>query len=175
MKDSIMKIFEKLEQSKQEILTFLRTQDSNDLKRSAEGSWSMIQAMRHIQKTEESIMAYLTKKMQAGEGMRDRTIKGRIALRFMFFAFFLRLKFKAPKSLPDPEITPLEELETDWNLSREQMKNFIRDFPEKWKIKAIYKHPAGMRINLSDTIRFLNVHLRHHIHQVHRIKKSLGS
>lgn len=173
MKNSMMRNFQKMERSKQKILIFLRTQESNDLGRSTEGNWSMIQAMRHIQRSEELIVAYLEIKMQAGEDMPEGTLKGRIALRFMFFAFFLRLKFKAPKNLPDPEITLLGELETDWSLSRDRMKNFIVDFPTKWKKKAIYKHPAGMRINLSDTIRFLNVHLRHHIHQVHRIKKNL--
>jgi len=173
MKDSTWRGFQKLERNKEKILIFLRTRNADELKNSADGSWSMIQAMRHIQMSEDSIVKYLEKKMKAGDEMPIGTVKGRIYLRIMFLAFFLRFKFKAPKSLPDPSITSLEELEADWNRSRERMKEFIIDFPAKWESKAIYKHPAGMRVNLADTIRFLSVHLRHHIHQVHRIKRSL--
>lgn len=165
----------KLENAKDEILNFLQCQGPTDLNKSIGESWSMIQAVRHIQFVEESIIAYMKKKIQAGDNLPYRSLKGRLMLFVLFIVFFLRIKFKAPASVANPKISSLEELEVDWKNSRENMKEFLDDFPAKWETKAVYKHPAGMRINLSDTLRFLNVHLRHHIHQVHRIKKSLGS
>ncbi len=167
--------FSKLEENKKEILNFLNAQDPSDLTRSEEGSWCMIQAIRHIQISEDSILTYLEKKIQQGDEMPERTFIGRISLVIFFFAFSLKFKFKAPEAVRNPPITSLDELANDWELTREKIKSFITTYPEKWEQKAIYRHPVGFRITLTNTIKFLNVHLRHHIHQINRIKSSLGS
>jgi len=156
-------------------LNLLQSQEPSDLTKSIGESWSMIQAVRHVQFVEKSIISYMKKKIQAGDSLPNRTLKGRLMLLGLFLVFFMRVKFKVPASVASPKISSLEELASDWENSRKNMKEFLDEFPDKWKTKALYKHPAGMRLDISETISFLNVHLRHHIHQVHRIKKSLGS
>ncbi|MCP4459326.1 MAG: hypothetical protein GY816_15095, partial [Cytophagales bacterium] len=147
MKESILESFEKLKGSKKEIMMFLEAQHPKDLEISNEGGWCMIQAMRHIQFAEDSIVTYLSKKMQAGDDLPERTFRDRISLAILFLVFFLRFKFKAPKTARNPLITSLDELEKDWDLTRNRLKSFISQYPDKWYYKAIYRHPAGMRLN----------------------------
>ena len=174
MKESILGSFQKLERSKEQILTFLNVQDVNDLERAKEGQWSMIQAIRHVQISEDSIVAYLQKKIQAGDKLPERNLKDQVRLRILFLAIFMRIKFKAPATLADPRISTLDELKKDWKVTRDKMKDFIDKYPDKLKKKAVFRHPAGMRLDILDTLHFLNVHLSHHIHQVGRIKRSLS-
>jgi hypothetical protein len=135
--------------------------------------WAMIQALRHIQVSESTSVAYLNKKKLAGDALKESGLKSSIALSLINVAFKSGLKFKAPAVLKDPQITSLEELIEDWEQTREQIRLFLEEYPEKWESKAVYRHPFAGMLNVNDTIRFFNIHQNHHIRQVHRIAKHL--
>lgn len=123
--------------------------------------------------SEDLSLQYMLKKSKAGDDMLQRQLKPRLLLQVLYVVFALGMKFKMPKVLTGPEITSLEELENDWNQTREKLKNFIEKYPEKWNNKAVYKHPFVGMLNLKDSVSFFNSHLNHHIIQVKRIDKML--
>lgn len=175
MNDSIIGNFEKLEEQKVKILFFLASQDSARLEMIKAGSWSMIQTVRHVQMSEESIISYMEKKINAGDDMIEESMKDRFLLSLLSLVFFLRIKFKAPDIIANPPITSLEKLESDWNVTRERMRAFITKYPIKWQKKAVYRHPIGFRASLKGALKFFNIHQKNHINQVYRINKSLRS
>ncbi len=173
MTDSLRRDFEKLEKEKAQVLTYLRSQSRDRIVLQPPGGWCMVQAMRHIQMSEDLSLQYMQKKSKADDEMLERQWKPRVWLQVLYLVFALGLKFKMPRMLTGPEITSLEDLESDWNETREKIKIFLEDYPERWNNKAVYKHPFVGMLNLQDTVRFFSSHLRHHIIQVKRIDKAL--
>ena len=175
MNQSILRQFEVLETNKADILQFLREQSEDDLTKKLPEKWTMIQAMRHVQMSENGSLQYMKKKIQAGDDLPTRGLIPRFYLLLLLFVFKIGLKFKAPEVIANPKQTRLNELENDWNQSRNEMKEFLDQFPGKWENRAIYRHPFVGRLNLYDAMRFFNSHLNHHTRQVYRIKKQLRS
>lgn len=173
MNDSIMRDFERLEKIKTDTLAYLRSQPEERIAKCPPHGWCMTQAMRHIQMSEDLSLQYMMKKSKAGDEMLPRPLRPRLLLQVLYFVFAIGLKYKMPKVLTGPEITTLDELEKDWSETREKIKAFIQEYPEKWSKKAVYKHPFVGMLNLSDTIRFFESHLKHHIIQIKRIDKML--
>ncbi len=173
MTDSLRRDFEKLEKEKAQALNYLRSQPEDRLALQPPAGWCMIQAFRHIQISEDLSLQYMQKKSKAGDEMLARQLKPRVWLQVLYVVFALGLKFKMPAMLAGPQITRLEDLERDWNETREKLKNFIEAYPEKWNKKAVYKHPFVGMLNLQDTVRFFSSHLRHHVIQVKRIDRAL--
>ena len=165
--------FEELEAKKKIVLEFLWSKNREDLTKSVGGQWCMIQVIRHIQIIEHGAMQYMIKKSQAGDGMDDRKFLPRLNKQILFLTYRLNIKFKAPKSVSNPPISSLEELEKDWTETRKIMKKFIEEYPDKWKNKAVFKHLILGRINLQDSIHFFSEHLGHHIRQLKRVENSI--
>jgi hypothetical protein len=139
------------------------------------GSWSAIQALRHVQIAEAMSLGYMQKKIQAGPDLPEAPVSSQMKIRMYNLIFGLGLRFKAPKVLADPENGPLEALEEEWAETRKSLKHFIDQYPEEWMSRGILKHPRAGMINLPDAIRFFNAHLQHHLQQVKRIQKELRS
>jgi len=166
--------FDKLEKKKEKALNILKNMPEDQIKiRPAGDSWSAIQALRHIQLSEDASLRYMQKKILAGDDLPRVEGKARRNLFFLFVVFALNIKFKAPSVLADPEITSLASLEEDWNETRKKMKEYVDSFPEKWLSRGVNKHPRVGMLTLLDAIRFFNVHLNHHIRQVNRIRRQL--
>lgn len=173
MNQGISEQIRKLEEQKQEVLDFLREQSEEDLAKSEEGKWSMIQAMRHIQMAEEGSMNYMMKKSLAGDDMKKRPLKARVFLRLLKTVYMLGVRFKAPKAIGSPPATSLQKLENDWTSSRGKMISFAESYPEKLLNKGVYRHPFVGLLSLEDGFRFFNIHLEHHRKQVTRIHEAV--
>lgn len=173
MIDDVRLGFQRLEEQKSQVLTLLKSKSETELTKSLPEKWSMIQAMRHVQMSEEGSLNYMLKKSQAGDKMKKRTYLVKFYLQILYLVFHLRLKFKAPKAISNPPITSLDQLENDWNATREKLQNFLNEYPEKWRLKAVYRHPFLGLLNVTDAVKFLNAHLTHHTRQLHRIERQI--
>lgn len=165
--------YETLQKNRDVLQGFLQQIPEEKIRELPTKGWSIIQALRHIQVSESSSIAYINKKKQAGEELRKRTLKPRIYLHLIDAAFRCGLKFKAPAILRDPEDSSLSELVDDWNESRKNLKELLESFPDEWELKAVYKHPFAGMLNITDAVRFFNIHQNQHIRQVRRIAKHL--
>ncbi len=173
MNQAISAELRKLDEQKRSILEFLKDQQPEDLTKALPGKWCMIQAMRHVQMSEEGSVSYMSKKSLAGDEMKKRPFKSVLLLQILYLVFFLRIKFKAPAIISNPPVTSLEELEKDWEETRNKLVEFVGNYPEKWDKKGVYKHPFIGMFNILEGLQFLNAHLRHHRNQVGRITRQI--
>ena len=162
-----------LKQNRDIVLDFLSQFTEAKIRQSPAYGWSMIQALRHIQVSESTSISYINKKKLGGPELKKRTYMPRLYLRLIDIAFRSGLKFKAPSVLKDPIDSPLEDLIKDWDNTREELMKLVENYPDEWEMKAVYKHPFAGMLNITDAIRFFNIHQNQHIRQVHRIAKHL--
>lgn len=172
-KSRIWQSIEKMEQQKAAILDELSQMTEAERTTRPRHMWSAIQAMRHVQISEQMSLGYMKKKLQAGDGLASPTFWPKVKLRLLFMTYFFGMKFKAPAVLPDPPVTSLADLEQDWGQTRESLKALVEDYPPQYLNRAIYKHPFAGMLSLNDAFVFMNAHLAHHVGQVGRIKKAL--
>lgn len=165
--------FRLLEKNREEILAYVASKPEEIIRQSRTNQWSMIQAVRHVQLAEAGSIGYMQKKILAGDAMKEATRLPRVLLTLVDVSFRSGLKFKAPVAIQHPPVTSLAELKADWDSTRESLKQFIENYPEKWSAKAVYKHPFVGMLSLSEALRFFRIHQAHHIRQVHRIARSL--
>lgn len=168
---SLMKEFEKLQHSTDELLAKLAAVPEDRLHQpESDGKWSVIQVLNHLKAAEKGSLLYCMKKIQAGDEMEDTT--GLAMLKMHAFSWLMRFPFKltAPSFLSSPSNTEsLEELQRSWTRSREKLKDFIDNYPEKYRSKSIYKHPYAGRVDLKGMLHFFAAHQRHHEIQIRRI------
>jgi hypothetical protein len=72
----------------------------------------------------------------------------------------------------DPE--SLDEVRARWDEVRERWRERLESYPDALQRKAIFRHPFAGRLNMRQTLRFLDDHLLHHTRQVERFAALLG-
>ena len=162
-----------LSKNREDLFQFLEGMTEDEIRKMPEKGWSMMQALRHIQVSEAASVGYINKKKQAGESLRPSRFRPKAMLTIIDLAFRSGLKFKAPSVLSSPEDSCLDELKKDWNNTREELIRLIAEYPDEWESKAVYRHPVAGMLNITDAVRFFNVHQNQHSRQVRRIAKHL--
>ena len=137
--------------------------------------WSIIQVLAHLNQSETGTIIYMTKKMQAGDKMPAYSTGGKLRMTLTKMLLRSPLRWKAPKPVAHPDADhSLEEMKDLWKTSREKTRSFVKDFPEKYLNKAVFKHPMAGRIDLAGALDSMTYHQRHHLHQIKRIKQAIG-
>ena len=137
--------------------------------------WSIIQVMSHLNMAEAGSLQYMKKKMQAGDQMKDSGVLN--SLRLFFSKYFMQsnIKWKAPAVVANPKGDySYEEIKKTWSQTRENVEQYINDFPEKFLSKEVMKHPLAGRLTIGGTLDSFIFHQRHHVHQIKRIRKEIG-
>jgi uncharacterized damage-inducible protein DinB len=136
----------------------------------AEGKWSALQIMTHLQQSEQLSLQYLRKKMQ-DETLRPTGFREAFRTKLLEWVFKTPMKFKAPAAvrINIPEFVEKSSLIATYDQTRSELEEFLSSFPEKKIPLAIYKHPRIGYINMSQTLDFLIAHFNHHTKQVHTI------
>jgi hypothetical protein len=140
----------------------------------AEG-WSMLQVMEHIIWSETGTLEYMKRKTQAPwaeiEITSDEEHKKSTQLNG---ALKSDKRWKAPDVLPDPTgAQSLENMIVYWDNLRVEYSKFLESVDENYHNRLIFKHPFSGRLNLYQTMEFLNNHVLHHIHQLKRIAEGV--
>ncbi len=134
-----------------------------------EGSWSAVQVLRHLQLSENGTVTYLRKKVQAPpEEVSSAGFAGKV--RSFLLSRALRnygKKFKAPAVIGDVEASPdYIEVKKAYLKAREELKEILNRFDPQMAGKAYFKHPLAGKINIYQTLVFLEDHLERHIEQI---------
>ncbi|MEO0468377.1 MAG: DinB family protein [Bacteroidota bacterium] len=135
-----------------------------------EGKWSAMEIMKHLVESEGLSQAYIQKKLK----YRTRIPKTGLvhALRTRFGLMYMRgsIKMKAPSYLGKmSEPIDLPMLQEKWDHSRAELKEILEDFPEELMQNAVLKHPLGGRINILQTMQFLEAHFDRHNKQISKL------
>ena len=173
-KQPILENLETLNEETQAIYSSMENMTEEDLHDTAYG-WSLIQVLSHLNMAEFGSLRYMSKKMQAGEGMADYSAGHKV--RYFLTKGLLQssLKWKALKVVSDPKGDyTFQELKDLWAKTRDMIATYIAEYPEELLGKAVYKHPFAGRLDLEGAVSSFVYHQRHHVHQIKRIRKKIG-
>lgn len=168
------KLFHTLEASRKQLLAAVQTYPKNiTTHKPSPAEWSMAQVVIHLAITEAQILGYVQKRLLKG-GLQNSNFRSWLRYVMIVTALRFRKKIKAPQQVKGPpEQITLEEAMQTWEQGRQQWQQFLLRYPADVLGKNIFKHPLAGYLNLSQTLDFMNEHVRHHISQIHRIGKAV--
>jgi hypothetical protein len=140
-----------------------------------ENGWNMLQVMEHVIWSENGTLQYMKRKTQAPwadiELATDEENKQSNQLNS---ALKSEKRWKAPEVLPDPTgAQSFENMVAYWDNLRNDYLEFLGSLDANYHNRLIFKHPFSGRLNLFQTMEFLNSHIVHHVHQINRIAEGL--
>lgn len=140
-----------------------------------EDSWSALQILEHLIVSEVGTLRYLTKKTKAPfQTIPPTLLQEEKNSAELNEALISDKKWKTPPVMPEPRGTKsVAEQVAKWNELRGKYDVFLKELPKEYYKLQIFKHPIAGRLNLKQTLEFLNKHLLHHKHQLNRLKKEL--
>jgi len=174
MQEQLQRRFERLEDTRREVLARWEGHDRTRLNRPrADGGWSVLQVLHHVITAEAGTLRYISKKMLAGTNLPRAGLVSRLRLLALQLGNASPLRFRAPGVTADvPEEVDPEELRVHWDEVRAQWKQLLDGFPDELLDRTVFRHAMVGLMSLGDTLSFLQSHLDHHARQVER---QLGS
>ena len=174
MQEQLQRRFERLEDTRREVLARLGGYDRTRLNRPrADGGWSVLQVLHHVITAEAGTLGYISKKMQAGASLPRAGLVSRLRLLALQLGNASPLRLRAPGATADvpAEVDP-EELRVRWDGVRAQWKRLLDGFPDELLDRMVFRHGMVGLMGLPDTLSFLKSHLDHHARQVERLLSS---
>lgn len=170
---TLLSRFSKLEAQRSDLLRMLEKEAPLRLEQAPRpGAWSAAQVVLHLAMADETLMAYLEKKLSLG----GHTVPGASApfrLAFLNLALALPIRFKAPKVVATiPEVS-FAEARSRWQNVRQRMQNTFTTIPEPFIGHGLIKHPSAGKFDLVQGLGFVHWHVKHHQPQFRRILSSL--
>lgn len=152
--------------------------DMSDEQRSwqPEGGWSANQVLDHLLIAETGTLGYMKKKSSGGwDTLEDTTDE----IRAISSTFNQRLgseeRWKAPDILPQPSNAhDFTSLQNRWETLRTEMHAFLSHIQPVHYEKLVFRQPYAGMLNSLQALEFMTLHIRHHIHQINRIKNAQG-
>ena len=132
--------------------------------------WSPVQVLHHLYVSEFGTTNYLNKKVSTTEPVPASGLRGFIASILLKRALRnQKKKFKAPKILGDmPEKPNFDQLRKEYLDVRQEMRTVLSKFDKKMAKKAYFKHPIAGRLDIYQTLSFLEDHFQRHQEQIYQ-------
>jgi DinB superfamily len=162
--------FQRLDNEFDSLCKFVSQYSNEELNSKPEPSaWSALQVMHHLLIAERGAFDYVKKKITLG---RDSLKKSGATskLRAMMLTTSLRqpIKLKAPSVAIEglPEISTLQETESQWRAMRRELREFLSQQSDFILESDCYKHPVTGRMNVWGMLDFFEVHFNRHLKQI---------
>jgi|GEM_PF-3072633 len=176
MSNTLLEQFSQLEETTNEFLSHISDWSDEQLSQKEDkNNWSANQVIEHLISSETGTLVYMKKKSSSGwDVLEDATDETRAAGQALTARLSTNMRIVAPSVLPEPtNDLSHAQLRTQWSALRTELKSFIDNIkPEHYK-KLVFKQPSIGMIHIIATMQFLDAHVRHHIHQLERIKSSV--
>lgn len=143
-----------------------------------EKSWSVLQIMQHLMKSESSAIGYVQKKLSFNPALKKANLISSVRSSFLNIAFVMPLKLKAPAYMSgDALISDLTfwEIAKEWKQQRKELETYLQGLSADYFEKDLYKHPIGGRMPLSGMLSFFSSHMDRHIRQINRTLKKIDA
>ncbi len=170
----VNKKFSKLEDSRHSLLESLKKIELVKLESSPfPGKWSVSQIFYHLNKAERFSTIYVSKKRLDINNLERTGFTEQLKLDFLRLMFVLPFALKAPVNvLGDvPEKVDYKDITTEWDETRDKLKDLLNSLPDEILHKNVFKQPAIGRINIFQMLDFMQSHFDRHQRQVERIVK----
>lgn len=134
--------------------------------------WSIMHVLAHLVKTEEVILQYCRKKIQATDLKRTSPLT---TLRTSLLPLLVGRRlyhYKAPGVVAptmDLKNISLEQLFTEWEKVRKDWRQFIEQLPEDKLDKEVYRQPTIGRLGWKGTFVFFENHMKRHWEQIDQL------
>jgi uncharacterized damage-inducible protein DinB len=163
-----------LEQRKIALLALVSSWNEMQLRiRSSPGSWSALEVLDHVVKTETAFLAEMRKAVGSGvrPGLADR-MRGFVVITVMNLPVRVKVPVQAAMVLPDTNCE-LHQLVVAWDTVRTRLLAWIEQHAPTVRDRGIVRHPVSGWLTLSQSLAFLAAHLQHHRYQLQRIARSV--
>ncbi len=165
-------VFHELEKQREEILQSVSHLSDEAFGRAPQpGKWSVAQILTHILTSEKLSLAYMKKKIQGIDQLKDSGVMESLRLWLLIVSQRIPVKYKAPKVVVEntPETLSLNQLTEEWTNLRKELATFLSAIDDKYARRVIYKHPMAGRFDVRQTLIFFREHIHHHRPQIERI------
>jgi uncharacterized damage-inducible protein DinB len=165
------KLFDKFERQRGQIIDIIKNLPEDVYKNSPTGNWSIAQIVTHLLTSERLSIAYMKKKSLGIETLKDSGLKQGIISAMLTISQRIPVRYKAPKVIVEntPEALSIEDLSGPWDKSRNDLKQFLENFPSKHSRRLIFKHPVGGMLNAEQALKFMYEHVNHHLPQISKL------
>lgn len=168
MQPKLEKKFTALNGELQRVLKKTDALSNSALHQKPDGAWSPAQILYHLLLSEKGTVGYLNKKLDGNQSIPNSGLGAKLR------AFVLRKalrnhgkKFRAPSMVANiPEQPDYNVVKTEYLKVRDEMREALEKFDEKMIGKAYFKHPRAGRLNILQTVDFLQDHLERHAAQI---------
>jgi hypothetical protein len=144
----------------------------------SQSAWSPLQIGEHLLLSERGFAHVTARQIEKGDDRRrfgepsERSVEG------LLQAMRTPAKFKVPKGIeavtPKGDV-PYDTLRQDWQATAERWHEIIATFPPELEREALVMHPVAGPITTAQTLRFLEAHIEHHLHQLARTVRALNA
>jgi uncharacterized damage-inducible protein DinB len=175
-KQELLSTYNQMESERQKLLTGL-SQYSHEVleKKPAADVWSVTEVIYQLVVAERGALSYLNKKLEVG-GFHQASFSAGLKQKLLNFLISLPIKFKAPKVVQLPKDTHVtyEEVVTEWNGIRKNMKQTYEGLSDDFCGKELFKHPIAGKMNVVQGLKFMRQHMNRHIGQIERTLKQVA-
>lgn len=173
MNNDVKAAWLKMEEAKTSFLSMLSSWSTERLMAAPKEGWSVLQIVEHLIMSENGTLDYLRRKAQApaaeleSAGEQEAEVSRKLNL-----ALKSDQRWEAPPVLAPPRgDQPLERLIEQWSDLRAQWKKFLDELTPEYYDKKMFRHPLDGRLNIEQTVSFVEHHIRHHVHQLRRLQE----
>ena len=138
-----------------------------------EGAWTPLETLHHLCLAERHSVDYLLYKFGREAVMPRLGVRECVGGKAASLALASPFKFAAPpqtdarrEGVAGPD--DLQSVADASRAIRTDLRELIRQLPEGWRGRAVYRHPRVGRMSLADMLRFFAVHQRRHGKQIRR-------
>lgn len=160
-----------MEKARADYLALIESWPVERLSHQPEGGWSALQVTEHLIASEYGTLQYLQKKTLAPVDSLEMSDEATAeASRKLNLALKSDLKWKAPGVLAPPSGKHgLETLIHQWDDLRKGWERLLNGIDEGYLHRQVFRHPVAGRLDLLQTLSFVEHHIHHHVHQIKRI------
>ncbi len=137
----------------------------------APNRWNALETLHHVYLAERGTVNYMIKKLHfSKEGLPKAGIASHWKTALLQFVLETPLKMKAPAGLDDVSgDISLDELERQWEQLDREFQSLMSGLDEKQLASQLFRHPFIGRINMTDTLKFMQAHFDHHLIQINKL------
>jgi hypothetical protein len=175
MHPSLQIKFDQIEVSRAELQTLASGFLPDQFLRSKNDSWSAGQILTHLLTSEQMSLGYMKKKSLGIDNLSNSGISEAIKIQVLKISQRLPIKYKVPEILSEktPPAFPINELITNWNAARQDLKDFLEKISDNNIRKKIYKHPVAGMLNIAQALQFFDEHIHHHKPQIKKLIREM--
>lgn len=140
-------------------------------------AWSPLEIGEHLLLVESGLARAMARQIEKGEDRRRFGEPSAASVEGLLQALRTPAKMKIPENIgidPTGEV-PMEDLRQRWLAAGKRWHEIAGAFPPALADEALVMHAVAGPLTFAQTLRFLEAHIEHHLHQLARTVRALNA